>query len=236
MAATRSTRISTAVPATIIILFILFFALAVQAQKATPGASASGQASQCASCHEAVVKHYGATVHGKADRFSAGDSTNCASCHGDVAAHAETGDPAKIYNPGKDKALSASNKCLSCHSTNHGTAFWAGNRHETAKVGCLSCHSVHKAKGAKLLARNSELDTCLSCHTDMRKAPMQRSTHLFRDENRKALATCSSCHNVHGSATPKMIKRESVNDTCYSCHTDKRGRSSGTTRPRRKTA
>ena len=33
---------------------------------------------------------------------------------------------------------------------------------------------------------------------------------------------CASCHNVHGS-TPSLMTKNTVNDTCFSCHTDKRG-------------
>lgn len=34
---------------------------------------------------------------------------------------------------------------------------------------------------------------------------------------------CSDCHNPHGSVGPKLVKRDSVNDTCYTCHMEKRG-------------
>ncbi len=34
---------------------------------------------------------------------------------------------------------------------------------------------------------------------------------------------CSDCHNVHGSAGPKLMKRDSVVETCYTCHMEKRG-------------
>jgi DmsE family decaheme c-type cytochrome len=34
--------------------------------------------------------------------------------------------------------------------------------------------------------------------------------------------TCSDCHNVHGD-NPKQLLRNSVNETCYSCHMEKRG-------------
>ena len=34
---------------------------------------------------------------------------------------------------------------------------------------------------------------------------------------------CSDCHNLHGSAGPKLMKRDSVNATCYTCHMEKRG-------------
>lgn len=33
---------------------------------------------------------------------------------------------------------------------------------------------------------------------------------------------CASCHNVHG-ATPALLTKNTVNDTCFTCHTDKRG-------------
>ena len=34
---------------------------------------------------------------------------------------------------------------------------------------------------------------------------------------------CSDCHNAHGSVGPKLMKRDSVNETCYTCHMEKRG-------------
>jgi DmsE family decaheme c-type cytochrome len=34
---------------------------------------------------------------------------------------------------------------------------------------------------------------------------------------------CSDCHNPHGSAGPKLVKRDSINDTCFTCHAEKRG-------------
>jgi DmsE family decaheme c-type cytochrome len=35
--------------------------------------------------------------------------------------------------------------------------------------------------------------------------------------------TCSDCHNAHGSAGPALMKRDSVVETCYTCHMEKRG-------------
>jgi len=34
---------------------------------------------------------------------------------------------------------------------------------------------------------------------------------------------CSDCHNPHGSAGPKLMARDTVHDTCYQCHAEKRG-------------
>ena len=34
---------------------------------------------------------------------------------------------------------------------------------------------------------------------------------------------CSDCHNPHGSNGDAMLNRQSVNETCYTCHAEKRG-------------
>ena len=34
---------------------------------------------------------------------------------------------------------------------------------------------------------------------------------------------CSDCHNPHGSAGPKLLKKNTVTETCYTCHAEKRG-------------
>ena len=35
--------------------------------------------------------------------------------------------------------------------------------------------------------------------------------------------TCEDCHNPHGSSSPRLLKADSVNDLCYTCHAEKRG-------------
>ena len=34
---------------------------------------------------------------------------------------------------------------------------------------------------------------------------------------------CSDCHNPHGSFTEAMLRTDTINDTCYKCHAEKRG-------------
>jgi len=186
------------------------------------GAIASGQ---CAACHEDLTKTFAATRHGKADTYKAwGFTESCASCHEGAAVHADSGDASKVTNPAKLKPGAASGICLKCHGNQHAQSFWQGSSHESSDLSCLSCHSIHQAKSpAKLLVKRTENETCLSCHTGLRKAQMQRSTHLFRDEFRNARITCTDCHNPHGSQAPKMVKAASANETCYACHTEKRG-------------
>jgi predicted CXXCH cytochrome family protein len=194
---------------------------------------------ECAACHEGHAKVFAGTVHGKVQN---GSSVSCESCHGSGTEHiAGGGDAGKIKNPGKMNPSQASATCMQCHSQIKEHATWRGSKHESAGLSCLSCHNVHPSKTAgvssnrlfgsfrepvaqaKLLKASSVSDTCYSCHTDVRKAQYQRSTHLFRNEDREHTVNCSSCHEPHGSIGPKMMRTASTTETCYRCHTDKRG-------------
>lgn len=205
--------------------FVCLFALRPSAVQAQDTQVNSTTPSLCASCHADLVKQFAVTRHGKAEQFKAWSFTeSCASCHGDTTAHAESADPSKIKNPSKLSYAEAQKTCLSCHANSHQQGFWSGSAHESSNLTCLSCHSVHKARSPeKLLVKRTTNETCLACHTDLRKAQFQRSTHLFRDENRYARMNCTDCHSPHGSQAPKMVKGNSANETCYSCHTEKRG-------------
>ena len=175
----------------------------------------------------------------------------CQSCHGDGSGHiaamseavAGGADPAsiankKIKNPAKLKQRESVETCQSCHAQVNEHAQWRGSKHESSGLTCLSCHSAHNSPRmspehrqafgitqaeTKLLRERSEADTCYKCHGDVRKSQYQRSTHLFRNEDREHQIGCSSCHEPHGSAGKKMMRRESLNETCYTCHTEMRG-------------
>ena len=64
-----------------------------------------------------------------------------------------------------------------------------------------------------------EPDTCFQCHKD-RRAQMFRSSHMPMREGK---IVCSDCHNPHGSITESLLKKDSINDVCYTCHAEKRG-------------
>ncbi|MEW6206921.1 MAG: DmsE family decaheme c-type cytochrome [Acidobacteriota bacterium] len=195
-----------------------------------------GQSSECATCHDQIATDFARTVHGKAR-----GGASCESCHGNGAEHiAGGGDVTKIKNPAKLKAAEVSKTCAECHSQIKEHAIWRGSKHEAAGLSCLSCHSAHHSKAVqtadkfaafaenpraetRLLKMRNEAETCYQCHSDIRKAQYQRSTHLFRNEDREHRLNCSSCHEPHGSIGPKMMRTASTNETCYECHTDKRG-------------
>ena len=92
--------------------------------------------------------------------------------------------------------------------------------HARRNVACTSCHSVHDAKSAKgQLKTKADAETCFTCHKSERAKSMRTSHHPVREGK----MSCSSCHNPHDGTTPKMVKGDSVNELCYTCHTEKRG-------------
>lgn len=208
------------------------FALSGTAQP-TGTASAASQAAEesqywtgveCAVCHEDAVKQFARTRHGRAMEFGGWGEVSCQSCHGDATEHMQTLDPEKIKNPGKLRLAEITDTCMSCHASGGHQQLWFGSVHDTSNVSCLDCHSVHQAKSKeKLLVKANDRQLCLSCHTDIRKAQFQRSTHLIRNEWGDSRMSCVNCHQPHGSPTENLLRKASVNETCYECHTEKRG-------------
>lgn len=195
----------------------------------------------CKACHEDQFKSLANTVHGKVAESKRwkDQAESCESCHGPGKAHVDgAGDKTKIVSFKDRSAKENSQTCIGCHSQTSTHATWRGSKHESAGLSCLDCHSVHHSPGSKaaefapfanldaetkLLKKRTESETCYQCHSDVRKSEFQRSTHLFKNENRESKMTCSSCHDAHGSVGEKLMKTATVNDTCYTCHAEKRG-------------
>jgi DmsE family decaheme c-type cytochrome len=60
---------------------------------------------------------------------------------------------------------------------------------------------------------------CFTCHQEQRAQTKQISTHPL-DAGKMA---CSDCHNPHGSPGPKLLGKNTVVETCFTCHAEKRG-------------
>ena len=176
-------------------------------------------------CHKDIVQSYALDMHGKSGKFMMdARATSCESCHGDGTKHIETLEPKDIANPPSLSTAQANQACLQCHARDRQHFNWRGNPHEQKDMSCMTCHSMHHPKSeAALLARRTEEETCLSCHNNRRADFYKRSTHLLRTEHRETKVGCSSCHNPHGGEAGKMLLKATANDTCYTCHTEKRG-------------
>jgi DmsE family decaheme c-type cytochrome len=171
----------------------------------------------CAACHEEVIEPYNRTAHGRAFAHGPRDALealNCESCHGPRSHHVE----------GPDSSLAMTNKhyeviCLQCHQDSE-RMYWQSSLHQRTAVNCTSCHTVmEKRSDRALLAQPGQSTLCYTCHTNVR-AEMHKSSHHPVREGR---IECSSCHNVHGSPARGMLAKATVNETCHSCHQEKRG-------------
>jgi DmsE family decaheme c-type cytochrome len=150
----------------------------------------------------------------------------CTTCHGPSVPHVKN--PEKLKDRphpdvtfGKKSATPVAVRnatCHSCHSKDKQRMLWAGSQHESADVACSTCHRNH-TNNDKALARATQTEVCYACHKEQR-SQLARASHHPIPEGKM---TCSDCHNVHGSAGPKLAKRDSTNATCFSCHAEKRG-------------
>jgi DmsE family decaheme c-type cytochrome len=193
----------------------------------------------CKMCHEKQYQKFKETKMGMVVLFkprNAVESRGCEACHGPGRAHVEGGgDLNHIIRFGAHSNLSKKEQedlCIQCHEKGN-RMFWRGSPHESRGIICEDCHQVMTRRAIRLSSENrynaplggveelklEQPELCLQCH-QMRRAQLQRSSHMpFREGK----VTCTSCHNPHGSPNPKQLIQATVNENCYSCHAERRG-------------
>ncbi len=219
----------------LLLLFVLAFPSSSLAQQAPPKPAAAAQATDgyvgsdtCKGCHEELDQKFAKTKMGRLmlrHPRNTKEGLGCEGCHGPGKAHVDAGggrgvgglisftkkDPTPVE---KRNAV-----CLQCHQTG-ARLFWQGSQHESRDVACTNCHRVMEDASPRFqLAKETVIDTCGQCHIQKRAQTM-RSSHM---PLREAKMTCTDCHNPHGTVTPTLLKENSVNETCYTCHAEKRG-------------
>ena len=178
----------------------------------------------CTACHNEswrtpVLSIY-QTKHGVS-----GDSRTpgCQSCHGASEGHLKQGpatSPDVMFKKGAFAASDdrvRSGQCLTCHKGTTRTR-WDGSQHPNNQVACNDCHKAH-APTDKVLAKKTQTEVCFSCHKEQRAASLKISTHPIQ----QGKVVCSDCHNSHGSQGPNMVKKNTIPETCWQCHAEKRG-------------
>ncbi|NOZ52336.1 MAG: DmsE family decaheme c-type cytochrome [Gammaproteobacteria bacterium] len=188
-------------------------------------------ADTCIKCHdednEVPILPIFKTKHGRgADRNTPFAALQCESCHGPGAAHAKQArkEGAKlsgsIIHFGVDSVTSVeqqNKQCLSCHENAAG-AGWFGSQHESNDVACARCHQTHVAEDT-VLVKDKQKTVCFTCHKRQRADIYKRSSHPLRFGS----MACTACHDAHGSFAPSALIKATVNETCYTCHAEKRG-------------
>ncbi len=192
-----------------------------------PAYSRSG-ADTCLNCHgddEAVIGIF-KTKHARPgdprSPFGHGQ-LQCEACHGPGGAHTkrpkkgEPRTPVVQFGRGKASTIPEQNAmCLGCHNANLGN--WHVSAHQDNEVGCADCHDSHKPRDP-VLAKATQVDVCRNCHQ------LQTTDSLlpFAHPLQEGQMACTSCHSPHGSLADVSLKKDTVNETCYTCHADKRG-------------
>jgi predicted CXXCH cytochrome family protein len=166
----------------------------------------------CFQCHDTIAAKVekAAVVHPPAR-----DGQACVQCH---SPHAS--DIGKLLlKPEKET-------CLGCHA-NVVTSDMTVLHGPIAKGQCTACHDPHGASFPHLLAKefpgaiyvpyaDTEYALCFSCHNrDLVQYPDtsyatgfrdgERNLHYVHVHNAQKGRSCVLCHDVHGSASPKLI-------------------------------
>jgi len=181
---------------------------------------------RCAQCHKLEQEHWAHTVHARVFRSGSRNALaarGCEACHGPGARHLEDAtDGSRIiaFTRRRGAPVEVQNaQCLQCHQGRE-RMFWQGSIHETSRLGCSDCHNpMAKFSDSGLLARPGASETCFTCHQQQR-AEFRKRSHMPLLEGR---ISCGDCHNPHGSVTRPLIKADSVNQLCTTCHAEKRG-------------
>ncbi len=183
---------------------------------------------KCTRCHDEneakpILSIY-QTPHGvKGDART----PTCQSCHGASEKHLagdKTGKgippPDVMFNKHDYPMSDAGDRaavCLTCHKGTQRT-HWEGSAHQTNGLACNDCHKVHSAVDP-VRKKETQAAVCETCHKD-RRADLRKISHHPVGEGQVA---CSDCHNPHGSTGPFLMKKATVNETCTTCHAEKRG-------------
>lgn len=202
-----------------------FAGASIPTNPAAPDATSIGDA-VCSSCHALETVQFTHTVHDLGLRAAAQSdvgSPGCETCHGPGSEHAKQplGKGLIIgFTRGSGTPIQVqTSTCLACHSggpRNH----WLGSVHERFELSCSDCHNPMGDFSAEgLMARQSISETCATCHRDIR-AQFNRRSHMPLPEGQMS---CTDCHNPHGSLTAPLLKTDTLNETCYQCHAEKRG-------------
>jgi DmsE family decaheme c-type cytochrome len=169
-----------------------------------------------------MTRGYHESLHGQAEHPRAPRANQgCESCHGPGARHIEDPTvPGSILRFDEVQAQEGSDACLTCH-TRDAHAMWQGSVHDQRNISCATCHSAHRFKSARAqLKTETERQTCAPCH----RVQTQKVMRLGHMPVAEGLMECSSCHNPHGSTNERQLRVGNwINESCVSCHTDKRG-------------
>ena len=207
-----------------------------------PGTYTEEGADTCIKCHdeddEYPVFDIFKTKHGQqGDKRSPFAGLQCEACHGPgiagpeaIAEVIEKGGHTGRVRRGKERPpiinFGARSKvpvekqnrmCTNCHQGRSHVG-WKGSAHEASDVACASCHKLHAARDPALDVKRQP-EVCYACHLRQRADFAKPYAHPVRFGQ----LACSDCHQTHGTIGDELLAKPTLNQTCYTCHAEKRG-------------
>lgn len=180
--------------------------------------------------HDKIYNNFKKSVHAEQiNKETMLPLVNCETCHGPGSKAVDEikevkGNKQCNYDTLIDlKKLPAGAKnltCLKCHtiSSTPNLALWRGSTHDMAGVACSDCHRLHVSPNQKVL-HDEQFELCTGCHKKIKQEVGNISHHPLKEKK----MVCTDCHNPHGSTTEKLLKKNTVRDTCAYCHKEKGG-------------
>ena len=203
-------------------------ALPAMTASAAEGDYSRKGADTCLSCHEedftyALFRGKHAVPSDPNGPFGHGQ-LQCEACHGPSGDHSgrvrrgQERPPSIDCGSGAATPIAVQNDmCMGCHEADTGFG-WHGSEHDR-NIACADCHTSHAATDP-VLVTSTQADVCVDCHQQQRTQLQKPYSHPVR----QGKMACSDCHSAHGATTGEwQLALQTVNDTCFQCHADKRG-------------
>jgi DmsE family decaheme c-type cytochrome len=162
---------------------------------------------------------------------------NCESCHGPGSLAIAGLTPEKVEEDARQGVKTECNHktfididnlpaqaksliCLKCHTANatFNLHEWNISGHAINDVSCSDCHIVHAGPDMVIDPRDT-VELCFSCHDDERAEFLLPSHHPIMEKR----VVCIDCHQPHGTTNERLLKGETVKETCTVCHAEKEG-------------
>ena len=191
-----------------------------------------GGADTCLKCHDDASEYPAVAIfrssHAvKGDKRTPFGQLQCESCHGPGGDHlqrrikkGEKREEMIYFKTGSNVPVAERNAiCITCHEKKS-KSHWQGSVHQLNDVACHDCHEMHSVDDAIQEVKSKQIEICGKCHQSRKLAATRFSTHPIRYGQTMG---CSDCHRQHGSESEHLLAGETVNETCFQCHAEKRG-------------
>jgi cytochrome b subunit of formate dehydrogenase len=196
----------------------------------------------CVSCHEAEVKQFAASIHGRAWGRGNSDAPSCKDCHGpahQVVTASEPHSPVSKANLPETCGRCHSNPTLAAkylfavakpveayQSGVHGRAIQNGKLNAAV---CNDCHGVHNILPASdprsPIAKSRVATECAKCHAQVFDQYRQSIHGRAVASGVDSAPTCTDCHGEHAILAPTnpqspVYVTNIAQMTCSRCHED----------------